>query len=351
MTIGRFKYFPLVRTRQAELKALSHINWTKLPGVCPIVELTASRRTSKDKVGDIQKNLDALANGINLDRFILDVTLEPAFSNPQTVRLLDSTDAFQKWRAFLPNVTCKGLIPAIHIAEDMKPEDLRSEVESLAGNYESLAVRLDYSEPTNALYIHEILKVLNDPRRLCVIIDGGFIRKNRAADHESLFRSAIDATKVVGHEAPIFVTLSSSFPSSVVQRDYGRDHEGEFPLEEIVLTRLVQERESDAAVVHGDYATIHPIRYPEIYGGWVPRVDVPLKDEVFYFRYRREEGGYELAAKHVVEDRRYKSIGSWGNRQIEMAAAGEPEGLSPSHWIAVRVNIHIETQAQIRKAT
>ncbi len=76
----------------------------------------------------------------------------------------------------------------------------------------------------------------------------------------------------------------------------------------------------------------------------MPRVDFNRNATFFYYRYRREKGGYISAAKKVIADSNYKSDNSWGDNEIHDAATGAPNGLSPAHWVAVRINMYITKQ-------
>ena len=52
-------YYPLLRTREAELVSLSN---TDLENSLPVIEITKSRTTVKDRIGLIEKNIDKVLN-------------------------------------------------------------------------------------------------------------------------------------------------------------------------------------------------------------------------------------------------------------------------------------------------
>jgi hypothetical protein len=119
---------------------------------------------------------------------------------------------------------------------------------------------------------------------------------------------------------------------------------GEFRIGEVEIFKEV--RNISRRVVYSDYGSIHPRRYDD-FGRWTPRIDYPLDDKIFFYRFKQEAGGYVTAAKSVVKDSRYSRIRrlkAWGEEEVAAAAAGEPNGRSPSHWIAVRMNLHITRQ-------
>ncbi len=137
---------------------------------------------------------------------------------------------------------------------------------------------------------------------------------------------------------------ASSFPKTVTSSEYGNDDYGTFKIEEILLHEQLK-KASDINWIYSDYGSIHPVRYEVKGGSWVPRVDVPLERSIYYHRYRRDDGGYKVAAKEAYDDDDYESVGAWGNKEIKKAATAIPSGMSPAFWISVRCNIHITTQA------
>jgi len=139
-------------------------------------------------------------------------------------------------------------------------------------------------------------------------------------------------------------TLASSFPSSVVASGYGGDEYGRFNLSEVMLSKQLKAIFSDKKVIHGDYASIHPLDFDGTVTNWVPRVDCPLDEQLYYYRYRRDDGGYIKAAKCTLEDKAYVDLDCWGCENIKDAARKDPQGRSPAHWISVRLNIHISRQ-------
>lgn len=349
MEMKNYNYFPLLRTRQAEMKALANTSKRIFQFTLPIIELTSSRRSKFNPDGKVEKNLELLSEEVGLRNWILDLTTEESFGSPQTERLLDPKKAFANWRSFVKEHKELGFYPVLHVYAGMPEGQLRIQVEDLFREFGNLAVRIPYSELASIDVVSAILEITRSPDNLLIIIDVGFVSVGRAGDFDNMIVTAIKRLEEKNLGNLLMTTVSSSFPSSVKDKGYGRDQEGEFNLEELKLTALVNSSDIRNRVRHGDYATVHPLKYPDMYGGWVPRIDVPTKVTCFYHRYRRDKGGYVEAARKVVMDKRYKSFGCWGNRQITLASKGQPEGLSPSHWIAVRINIHMENRYRFSK--
>ena len=152
------------------------------------------------------------------------------------------------------------------------------------------------------------------------------------------------------------VLAGTSFPKNPTE--FGGDKYGEYELEECNLFENVKEK-IDCDLIYGDYATINPIRSLQAGGrGWIPRIDMPTEDKIFYHRSRKRslETSYAKAyirvAKLVYEDDKYEDVDNmigdcWGTEQIELSADGYPQGLSPSFWISARMNVHITLRTSL----
>ena len=146
-----------------------------------------------------------------------------------------------------------------------------------------------------------------------------------------------------------FILTSTSFPRYV--NEIGKDDTDTFRLNEIDLFNEVIQAHGSNNVLYSDYGSINPIRNDRVImsRGWIPRIDVPLEKEIFYYRKRKETREYyqtytELARDKVVKDKRFpkKLNKNWGINQINACANGNARGSSPSFSITVRMNIHIE---------
>lgn len=83
-------------------------------------------------------------------------------------------------------------------------------------------------------------------------------------------------------------------------------------------------------------------------GSFVPRIDIASNNMFIYKRYRRDDGSYPKCAIKMKEDERYLPIGTWADKEIELASQGKPTGISPSFWIAVRMNYYITSRVYLR---
>jgi hypothetical protein len=336
-------YCPILKTTTAELRGLSFLDENAKEGLLPVIELTRSRRSKYNPDGDIKKRLDNLKESWGERPFMLDVTTEEDMQNTQIEDILQGgRDGFSDWVYWVTKARETGLsiIPAIHYDFDYE-NGVRKEIKALLRVVDTLAFRVGPYDDD----LDEMLNNLSewaDLSNIVVLLDAGYqsLSVNPKGNFSSVFLDV--ASDILKREVPpkAVVGAFSSFPDSVRRKNYGSDAQGAFPIAELVTHRELKEH----GVVAGDYGSVHPIRYDMGGGTWIPRIDFIDTNECFhYHRYRREDGGYERAARMVVKDSSYKPFTGdvWGDREIRDAADGEPGGKSPVHWIAVRVNLYM----------
>lgn len=340
--LARTRYVPIIRTRDAELKGFDELDPAVKDGLLPVVEYTKSRRTPKNLGGALSVCVEKIEKSLSGRAYIADVTTQDAFGNAETHALLDQDREFRNWRNFVTTSLGPNCVPIVHLTDPLDAGSIAVQCDTLARKSGYVAVRVPPSFTELPLLATTLQQAIG-LERVVLICDADFIKKASFAkaksESEALLRSASDqfGWKVVA---------SSGFPSSVVLPDYGDDAYGKFELLEVALSEAVRGSAGLSNVLHGDYALIHPADFAGVVTNWVPRVDVPLDRELFYHRYRRHEGGYIKAAAMAAADKDYVPLDCWGHRNIQDAAIGAPQGRSPAHWIAVRVNFHITRQAK-----
>ncbi|MEW6070956.1 MAG: hypothetical protein AB1485_10085 [Candidatus Thermoplasmatota archaeon] len=212
-----------------------------------------------------------------------------------------------------------------------------------------LAFRVSIEDQDAFTYINQIASTC-DISQLILILDGGFIGRsddNDTGNKSYNFSDLLDTLddRFTRNLPKATICAFSSFPSAVGKKPYGEYNQGKFPISEVITNKALQK--SYKFILHGDYGSVHPFRYETAGGGWVPRVDFLTEDSFYYHRYQRENGGYIKAASEVISDsnyRRIRGVDVWGDQEILAAANNTPNGLSPSHWIAVRINLYITKQ-------
>lgn len=350
-------YVPIVKTSDAEMRAVENLSDEIKDAVNPLFELTRSRACRTFARGDIFRRMGQLGTVFGEERrFFLDLTSDPFSRNEQIEHLQDHAGGYRNWIHFLIGLkeTFPRIIPVLQISDvGISSETefyarIKQQAKALDSEFGQIAYRFPlFNYDSFGTDLREICSVTN-PSHLTTLVDAGFILRGMAEQYaikasdilDELGRFALGRTVIAG----------TSFPQNPTE--YGDEHTGEIHLEEANLYDLLTAK-TRSPLIYGDYATINPNRSPQAGGnGWVPRVDMPVRKRVFYHRSRRTkvERGYDpayvRAAKRVVADERYaKAVrrigGCWGIEQIEQAADGYPQGLSPSFWISVRMSIHI----------
>ncbi|WP_417480444.1 beta family protein [Maricaulis maris] len=356
MDSENFSYFPILKTKDAELRAISNLDILTAGKILPTYELTKSRITKKDSIGDIAKRVQEIANIQGKRPFILDVTTDPKQTNSQTEALLSPTAGYRNWQVFLGAHSALNVIPIIHIDFVLDPSltETTEFVKAASHSYSTLALRLppylekiEYEQILNAVTPHL------EESKIDLLLDAGCIRKvakkegiNPIANQFSdSFQEIIRISKNIEWLRHV-VCIAGSFPLIVSQE--GGDEKGDFEIYEQTLwtsLRGVQPR-----FKFGDYASINAAQV-EIRGGtFVPRIDFCTDDRFFYHRYRRNEGSYAKCARQVVDDVNYRTFGTWGDEEIMTAATAIPSGISPSFWISTRANRYMTHRTRIYQA-
>lgn len=371
-----YVYCPILKTRQSEIDAYDMLDISVKDCMLPIIEMTGAlgytypknykieelRHTHRN--GDIYKKINKILDLVQNRRFILDITDDESLMYDglkENGGLLDPTNGYEKWLAFLKNdINFKKLvIPTIQFNTEYK-EDLIKQIMLLNSDFDYIAIKLPAFISSSQLYSSEIIfnvsiqKIINriskyvTTKKLILIIDFGYIKDfsnyEKMVDDGMHQFDSVDIIKAV-------IPVSSSFPNFVVSVDK--------PIKSFENTISGKVKNGlnllDVPVIHGDYASIHPTKYEMGGGGWIPRIDYIVRDEEgkpIWFDYVRgtrknTSSEYPLLARSVINNNNYKripEINAEGDIRIKNKANNGQEGKAPSYWIAVRSNLYLTTQ-------
>ncbi len=341
MDWSSFIYFPVLKTKDAELRAISAIDLSYRKDILPTYEITKSRITKKNSIGDIVKRLEQIKNIQGKLPYILDVTTDSKQKNSQIESILSPINGYESWKSWLELNCGEQIVPMIHVNFELD-EDLseaKAFVASVTAKYERMALRLpaDLEDDEYEGIVTDIVSALSDTR-LYILLDEGCIRgraKSSLAPVTSNYQRAFN--KISSLPAAVkwlekIVCVAGSFPYQVSAE--GKDDEGNFEIYEHSL--YLSLKHNRPMLQFGDYASIN-VKQIEMRGGtFVPRIDFCTSTRFYYYRKRRDVGSYVWCAKQVVKSPDYVSNGSWGDSEISSAADGSPSGISPSFWISVR---------------
>lgn len=342
-------YFPLIKTRDAELRCMSNLSSEIVKSILPIYELTKSRKTKKAPDGDIHKRMEEIRNIQKDNPFILDLSINPKYINSKIEQLMSPEYGFKEWQDFLNFYKELNIIPMIHLyedAEDSLNETLRFVCDM--SMKKDLAIRLPYnlSPGKYIYYLQSITDAIQNDHKLIVILDADYIRNEAKRDLQKVSDNFIQAIKEIQTLSKIkyVVMVCTTFPKSP-SLEAKEDEMGEFPIYEEEIYRSVKKQ---IDVKYGDYVSINTEQIEIKGGGFVPRIDIALKDSFFYKRYRQRDGGYERCAKKVLDDERYYNLSCWADKEIEKASLDNATGLSPAFWISVRMVYYIQSRINLR---
>lgn len=356
-------YIPIVKLAESEIRALENISFED-KNVIPLIELTRGRKKTLklDKLHYIvsfpfEKRLDKIKKIFKGLRIAFDLTSDTNLLSTEILNLYDPNKGYSNWRSFLDNMKEENIfseiIPSIIFNwEDANFENnLKLQIQYLSQHYSKLIYRTplqikDYYEELSL-----ILKILPSNVELYVLIDGGYLQESIVDDAITVLKARISTIDILAekYNATIHIIISStSFPNNVTE--YGDKGSDKITLVEKKIYTAIKEDYHD--IIYSDYASINPTRNDTVImaRGWIPRIDVPVNNETYYYRVRRPKGtsaykgAYILAAKSVIKDSRFpKDIdNNWGIQMIKACAFGKVFGSTPSFWISVRMNIHIE---------
>lgn len=339
--MNNFIYFPIMKTRDAELKAMAHLKDDVFDKIIPIYELTKSRKTKITPDGDIHRRMKELKEIQKNRPFILDICINENYMNTQLEQLLSPDNGFFEWQYFINTYSDLNIIPMVHIDDNDTLNNMENFIVSQGRKERPIAVRFPCDINNIEDYLPKILSSMSKVQKLFVILDLEQITENNIGDIEKAVGINIDKVKSILNENVNLIIAGTSFPKTV--SDYG-DKEGDIP----ILEEKIYKKFRGSHILYGDYASIN-IEQIEIKGGtFVPRIDVSLDEIIFYKRYRRNAGSYPKCAKHVLIDKRYKAMDIWPDKEIAKANINEPSGISPSFWISVRMNHFMNTRVALR---
>ena len=361
-------YYLIVKTADAEMKALENTRAEVMEKLTPVVELTRGRKLPSKEKDPVKKKkeiprypydkrLDRVCELFKGKPVVFDLTSDATLSSIEIEDLYTPEGGYKKWIELLTKLKDRGcfseLTPCVILSakdEDLY-ENMAEEVEQLTTLFDSVAYRNDIFDD-NCYDDIEIIKSHLNGKRLVVIVDCSYVVQASISNYTEKVKARVNNLREIVPEGTVIAVSSTSFPRNI--GDLGDDFSDTFKLSEVELSRrLEQER---VEVVYSDYGSINPIRNDTVVmaHGWIPRIDVPLKDSVFYYRERRPSGTrdyppqYTKVAKYVIADKNFPTDmnENWGIKQIRNCAGGGKPGSAPSFWIAVRMCIHVEQQVR-----
>lgn len=350
------KYTLIVKTGEAEIRAMENTEKTLLQQLFPIIEITRGRKITKDGIEKypFDKRLAKIKKVFEGQVVCFDLTSDESLSSEEIDFLYDPTNGYENWVNFMIGLkeecVFKEIIPTIilNMEDDNFNDNLVLQVINLKSNFTSILYRNSIADE-NCYDDFELLKEKLKNIDFYILLDCGYSPQASFNNVGKKSIARINNIKSILGNNPKYIICSNSFPNNV--SEIGNEDTDTFAISEIDIYDLVSKDITE--VVYGDYASINPKRNDTITmaRGWIPRIDVPLCKTIYYYKKRRPKGvtayasTYTSVAQSAILDQRFPTnIDCWGIKQIISCAEGGAPSASPSFWISVRMNIHIAQQ-------
>lgn len=349
-------YTVVIRTGDAEIRAIENTNRSILEKLFPIIELTRGRKKTlenKTEIFPFTNKLNRLKEGLKDLEVAIDVTSENSLTSPEIDELYEYGNGYEKWvnlvREIWEEKCFRKIVPALvmNFDDPTFEDNLIKEINQLSRYCDTLLYRNSIEDEYCYTDLPFILNHLPKDMHLVVLIDCGYTSQAMENNvYQKLIKRIENFKTGLLDDRCDLVFCATSFPNNI--SDIGGEEYDEFRIAEVNIHKNIFNLYPD--VFYGDYASINPKRNDNITmaRGWIPRIDVPLLESVYYYRERRAKRAYvdtykEVARKTVKDPKFPKDLNCWGCSQIENCCKLPPSS-SPNYWISVRMNIHIEQQ-------
>lgn len=356
------KYCVIVRTGDAELRAMHNLPEDSLQKILPIVELTRGRaknigtKETPNYIYPYESKRKKIVEVFKGKEIAFDVTSELSLTSQEIDKLFDYQNGYENWIKELTYLKGEGvsLIPSIIMNyDDLEfSKNIRAQIEKLSLEFRSLMYRCSLDNEIAKEDIRLIVENMPSSVELFIVLDCGWIPASSYKNPADVCISKIEGIEEVLEKTQIshsIAVCATTFPNNI--SEIGDDIADTLDLGEISLYERVKDQHPE--IIYGDYGSINPVRNDQIVmsHGWIPRIDVALQTKIYYYRERRPgrtspyADTYTAVAKKAVSDERFPAeIDEWGFLQIRSCALGDAPSASPSFWISVRLNSHIIQQ-------
>lgn len=362
------EYYLIVKTGDAEMRALEQSSAKVLKCITPIVELTRGRKLpSKEKDPEkrklekpkypYDKKLERIKAVLSGKKVFFDLTSDEGLMSDEINALYAPEGGYQNWVSLLVSLKASGsfseLIPTIVVSAKDPDIDgsIIAQTQKLCEHFDAIAYRSDIFDDNCYNDIETNIAPYLNGKKLYIIVDCSYVIQATIHQYTERVKARVNNLKTIIPDGTEIIVSATSFPRNI--GEIGNDDSDSFKLSEVAISKdLIA---SGISVHYSDYGSINPVRNDTIVmaHGWIPRIDVPLEDSFFYYRERRKDSKeyaetYKRVAKVVVNmvDFPTDMDDNWGIKQIRACAADFSPASAPAFWISVRMCIHLEQQVK-----
>lgn len=271
--------------------------------------------------------------GLDLDETRRNRRATPAYEEFE--RLFDPADGWRNYYEFVASVPFA--VPVLRAGADMQLGLQLAQVETID---RGLFVRVDVQQPFSVRAVAQEC-VERQLENVVFVLDCGW------RDHLLPYEAAcVGLIRTISEVSPDFefVVGGGDFPAD------GFDTKGanfQIPGEERQLVDGVRRVLNDVEIIFGDWASTRPPPTDSLIRRSRPRLDMPTSGGWECWRSETPAGTYGDLAANAARDRRLGAMSDLWGEQLIIATrdGGEPAIKSPATAAAVRINLHIVTQA------
>lgn len=357
-------YIPIIKTGEAEIRAISKLTPSMLKFMRPIIELTRGRQKTmtegerkiisypfKNRLAKVKEYLEG-------QTVFLDLTTDESLLSSEVYQLYEPDNGYENWRSFVnANIGENGfgkVIPAIlfNWEDEEFDSNFRKQIELLGKEHGEVMYRSSIQTKDCYDELPLILKCLPERCDLWIILDGGYLQDAAVAlaYERCMKRIQNIRSRVLKGRNAHFVVVATSYPERV--HDYGNGNPILITNAEVKLHEALKTDFPD--LYYGDYAATNPIRKDLVVmaRGWIPKIDISLVNKTKVYWRRRPKGTteykttYIMVAEDVVNDPEFpiELRGQWGIDEIVRCADGDVPSSAPGFWISVRMYNHMYQQ-------
>lgn len=357
-------YIPIIKTGEAEIRAMSKLTPSMLKDMRPIIELTRGRQKTiiegeKKRISyPFENRLLKVKEYLCGQTVFLDLTTDENLLSNEVFQLYDPYDGYAKWRNFVnANVGENGFgraIPAILFNWDDNDfeNNFLKQVELLGKECGEVMYRSSIQTKDCYDELPLILDCLPKESGLWIVLDGGYLQDSAVTLAYNRCKKRIQNIKdrILKGRKAFFIVAATSYPERA--NDYGDGSPILITNAEVKLHEALHVDFPD--LYYGDYAGTNPIRKDLVVmaRGWIPRIDISLVNKTKVYWRRRPKGTteykrtYVMVAEDVIMDPEFPFDlrGEWGIDEIIRCADGDVPSSAPSFWISVRMHNHMNQQ-------
>jgi hypothetical protein len=333
-----YAYAPILRTRNAELKALLYLGNEAKKQIFPVISISPLPNAKHLSNTFIKMNeaftgyrfaldLDSAARGVS--------NIRPAQLEFENLFCVDN--GFEAYYNLVESIPMA--VPVLRLEGGV--QSLEKQFHHIDRINRSFFVRIEFTG--NSIQTVTLKAILAQNRPFVPVVDMGWapdviLRQVWAEGILSIIRSLTT-------EIPFEVVLAaSSFPESFAKMGGQKT----VRIDERAMFKEIQSKFNTLELTYGDWASTRARQAP-VPMTTVPRIDFPLSTEWILFR--SEEEDYKEIAKRVIASSKWDSrLKIWGTNVIEWTASSDPTSdpakiRGPAAATAARINIHLHRQA------